>query len=117
MTHDVFCREVQSEPADGDRMPPSTELEGNVGVQLNDDGRVDRGVVDGLGRELPEAGRRDGHRPGMNPRWWLKDRGELGLQLHREAAGAAVGILKRLFDASIFVKQRSVCQRWWSWWR
>ena len=23
----------------------------------------------------------------------------------------------RLFDASIFVKQRSVCQRWWSWWR
>jgi hypothetical protein len=22
-----------------------------------------------------------------------------------------------LFDASIFVKQRSVCQRWWSWWR
>jgi hypothetical protein len=45
-------------------------LPAHVGVHLDDQQWLRRGVVDGLGRELPEPRRLDAARPGVpSPRW------------------------------------------------
>ena len=108
----ILGHEVQPEPPQRGRMPPTAVLKRDIGVQLDHHGRIYRGVLDGRRRQLPEPGGRDRRRPGMNPPRRLQQGAQLGPQRNRQAARTA-GHPQPTLDAQVLVACfQNIGDRW-----